>query len=367
MITKEEILQLKHTTFEEADPWNPSNTLKGYLIKEQGRFYGTLILTHINGMQCKEQIVLSAPKMYYPYDKLGRFLFDKVDAIAYEKYDGTCIIGYAYEHRGKIFKTYKTRLTPFTHTGDMYDFIGLWKEMLKEYPQIPSHITMDRTIIFELFGIKNKHLILYDVPLDAVHLFAIDRKTNKILMPPDISDLPLPIIRYRIKSSNDFVSYYKKMQGEIESLNTTTEEGIIGSEGTMIYIEDEELGYKHYKCKPASVLLEHCKPGLNKKSISATVYNAYENFNDADINYEIVKELLLEEFSDREIEWKRPMVLKCIDTVKLDIQLSNGIIKEYDKLGIKLSDDKVTVMRYMADKFGRQKSKYIFTILKALL
>ena len=60
--------------FEDSqDPFNPTNFLTGYIDIAQGDNYGQLLLNHINGMKCKEQIIYSTHKIHYQFDRLCRF------------------------------------------------------------------------------------------------------------------------------------------------------------------------------------------------------------------------------------------------------------------------------------------------------
>jgi len=75
--------------FEEIDPYNSQNILKGYVNRRQGHLYGALWITHVNGKLCR-QFIYSAPKQHYPFDKdKQEWIFPEYDTIElYEKLDG---------------------------------------------------------------------------------------------------------------------------------------------------------------------------------------------------------------------------------------------------------------------------------------
>ena len=136
------------------DPFNPSNFLTGYITIDQGDHYGQLQLTHINGMQCKDQIIYSTPKMHYPFNKLGHFYFKFLDKPVqmYDKKDGTNIVSFKYIYRKKIYLTYKTRLNPVLGSSRFGNFYCMWCEMLEKYPNI-NQMAQDHDINTSFFMI----------------------------------------------------------------------------------------------------------------------------------------------------------------------------------------------------------------------
>lgn len=370
----DEFLTRKTHKFEDVeDVFNPGNRLTGYICSEPAKYYGAIYLTHINGMQCEQgQIILSSPKMNYPYNRNGKFYFYNTPDVspAYEKYDGTAIIAYAYKFKGNVYITYKTRMTSILQSFEMYNFEEMWKEILLKYPNVASLPSMDRTIVFELYGVRNKHLIIYPTPLDAVLLFGIDRKSSQILLPEEIvfnaSGVPIPKVYYHIQPDHDFESFYKRIRGEIEDLNETTDDGIIGSEGAVIYVRDPEFGWIQWKAKPETVQSIHQAPGLSRKDIITTCYNALENVDLEDLTYRYVKELLMEEVTDREVESRKPLVLKCIEMVKDEVYIRNTIIEKYKECGLTLKENKQDVMRYMSKSYSKNQMQYVYAILLAM-
>jgi len=352
-----------------VDVFNPDHLLSGYMCTESGKYYGSLWLTHINGMQCEAQFIMSAPKMYYPHNRFGKFFFHHTLEVspAYQKYDGTAIICYVYRFRRKEYVTYKTRMTPVMHSFESYDFVKMWREMLERYPAIKRLPSMERTAVCELYGIRNKHLIIYPTPLDTALIFGIDRKSEQILLPESFTtEVPTATVYYQIKPENNFEDFYKRIRGELENTNKTTDFGIEGSEGSVVYVKDPELGWVQWKCKPESVMAVHAKPGLNKQDILTTCYNALENVSVEELTYTFVKELLLEEITDREVEARQDLVWKCINDVKFEVKLRNEVLQKYKEFGVKLMEDKRQVMRYMSQFCPKDKMRYVYSIISAM-
>jgi len=370
----EKFLEKPHKKFEDIeDVFNPGNRLSGYICSESSKFYGATYLTHINGMQCEQgQLILSSPKMNYPYKRSGKFLFYHTPDIspAYEKYDGTAIIAYAYRFRKITYVTYKTRMTPILQSFELYNFEEMWREILLKYPDITYLPTMEQTMVFELYGIRNKHLIIYPMPLDTVLLFGIDRKSDQILLPEEVCasnlGIPIPKVYYYINPSHDFEDFYKRIRGEIEDLNETTDDGIVGSEGSVVYVRDPDLGWIQWKAKPQSVMDIHCAPGLSKRDIITTCYNALENVDLEDMTYRYIKELLMEEITSREVESRKPLVLKCIEEVKEEVYIRSSIIEKYKECGMSLKENKQDVMQYMSKIYPREQIRYVYAILSAM-
>ena len=370
----EEFLKKSPKRFEDVeDVFNPGNRLSGYICSESSKFYGAIYLTHINGMQCERgQLILSSPKMNYPYNRGGTFHFHHTPevSLAYEKYDGTAIVAYAYKFKGDMYVTYKTRMTPILRSFELYNFEKMWKEILLKYPNITYLPSMDQTVVFELYGIRNKHLIICPTWLDAALLFGIDRKSSQILLPEEIAlnfdEIPVPKIYYHIQPQHGFEDFYKRIRGEIENLNESTDDGIIGSEGSVIYVKDPDHGWIQWKAKPQSVMDIHCAPGLSKKDIITTCYNALENVDLEDLTYRYVKELLMEEVTDREVESRKPLVLRCIDEVKEEVYIRNSVIEKYKECGMSLKENKQDVMRYMSKIYLREQMRYVYAVLSAM-
>ena len=181
--------------FEVEDPFNPPNTLTGYITQQADHRYGALLLYKINGEEIEPEVIYGTPKLQYPYSssKGGRkFRWPQCsEARVYEKWDGTNVLAYAYTDGTTQWVTFKSRFCPVLHESDTTPFVTLWKEILERYPYLrrPEIVLKGTTLSFELFGYRNLILVNYtDIALETKLLFGIDRMTN-IILPEDI-DLP---------------------------------------------------------------------------------------------------------------------------------------------------------------------------------
>lgn len=352
--------------FEDVDPYNPQNTLKGYINRRQGKLYGCLYITHVNNVPC-EQVIFSAPKQHYPFDKNNVFDFPEYDSIeSYEKLDGTCIIAYVYlDSKGNEYSTYKTRLRPFLGQSKFGNFFALWNEILVKNPLI-SFICKSKSYnhVFELYGKRNKILIDYEEPLTYKCTFAIENSTGDILPPSSI--VPINEIRYTElihKQDSIDAEDYKRKQEELENeLEINEEQQIMkGKEGLVMYFIKDGAS-KQRKCKPVSVLKYHWSgDSIRPESILTTVINAFENFDEP--TYDEVVGLLEEEYTIDKIEKSRIRITKILERVLFERKFQSKLVEDYNKLGVDINKDKVTVMRWFGSNYPKSQSKVMFRLL----
>jgi len=362
LTNKKEIIK-----FEEKDPYNPQNTVKGYVNRRQGSLYGSLYITHVNGKR-RSQIVYSAPKQHYPFDKeQEKWAFPDYDYIElYEKLDGTCIIKYRYTDGKEWFHTYKTRLRPFLGTGKFGDFFSLWNEMLGKYPKIKEECNQSGSYnyIFELYGKRNKILMDYDVPLDTRLIFVIDGNGN-IISPDSTEGIKVPklsSIGFPLDKING--DEYTDIQNKLEAELTVDEDNHIlkGKEGYVMYFIKNEYSVQ-IKNKPPSVLKYHWRgDAISYESVYTTVINAFENFDEP--SYADVVGLLREEYDESFIGKSRVRIEKALGRVLFDKKYQHKLAKDYNEQGFDINKDKVTCMRWFSKNYPKSEAKRIFTLLK---
>ena len=354
--------------FEEVDPYNPQNTVKGYINRRQGRLYGCIYITHINGKSCP-QVIYGTPKMHYPFDKDMKWEFPEANHVeVFEKLDGTNILSYKYtDKNNNIFLTYKTRLRPFLGEGKFGNFKLLWNEILEKYPKIKEVAwNSEYNLSFELYGKRNKILVDYDVPLDTKLLFVIDKKTGSIISPRflEINILKVDLLAILpMEKVNE--EYYIQYQKELDDLLEVDEEKQIikGKEGTVWYFVKDN-GCVQEKCKPEGILKYHWRPDtIAYESIYTTCINAFENFDDP--THSDIVSLLEEEYTIDKIEKSRVRINKILSKVRFDKKLQFEIVEKYNKLGVDINEDKRTVMRYFATEYPKNQAKRIYTLLNA--
>jgi len=358
--------------FSEIDPFNPQNTVEGFISRKPNEYYGALILTKING-QDTEQLILGVPKIHYPFDSLQdgtrRYKFPIVkDIEIYEKLDGTSVVSYVYTNGSSEFLTHKLRLRPFMANSKFGNFLDMWREIASNYFStilclINKH---NCNLAFEMYGSRNTHLILYKNALDLALLFGVSH-SGRILSPTDLGITnELPVVPKLYEIDRDYVKHYEAIQQELESKlhKVENEEQYTGIEGTVWYLGLLEGRRLQIKCKPTSVEAIHfATGGLSKNTIIATCWNAFENVDT--LTLEFVKQLLLEEYDADKIEANIELIQKCMDLVTNEMEFRQQVLSEYKKLGINVLLNKQEVMRSLSERFDKNKMRKVYALIVA--
>ena len=323
-----------------------------------------MLITAINNDPV-EIFVFSTPKLDYPFDRNDKWNFPKAQEIRiYDKLDGTNIIAYSYEYKDKRFITYKTRLSPIVkNSGRFGPFQDMLREMLQTYNgDIEAIVKEGRyNVSFELFGARNKHLILYDIPLELTLLFYIDAQNGNILPPNTIQNNLKTPDQITFDKNSNYVQLYKWLQEEDDKKIEKTEMGMKGSEGKVWYMKLETGKWIMYKMKPHAVEEIHWTGGLGKNVIRATAWNVLENHSE--ITFARVKELLLETFIENDIDGKRDFIEEIIKEINETFEFEAKVLEEYQRIRISIWQDKANVMRAISPKFPKNKMKYVYWII----
>lgn len=363
----------KIITFSDRDPYNPQNTVEGYVNRDQGQLYGSLWITKVNGKDCK-QLIYSAPKQHYPFDRNDVWSFPDCDYLdIFEKLDGTCIIAYTYKDtEGNVFLTYKTRLKPFLSKGKYGNFFELWNEMLKKYPQIEDYCFDEyHNCVFELYGKRNRILVEYDIPLDTQLIFTINASNGQIYPPNEsVIDAKVPMVEckgtfidWKEYTTEGMKENYLKIQQDLEYALIVDEENEIikGEEGQVWYFMKDGSAVQ-IKNKPPTILQYHWSNcAIRFESLYTTIVNAFENFDSP--TYDDIVGLLSEEFLIESIEKSRNRITKILHDVLIEKKLQYEILPIYNKLGVDINIDKKTVMRQFATLYPKEMSSQIFCLL----
>ena len=362
-----ELLELAENWLEPFDVTDPFSKLRleGYLSLKPDYRYGALALLKVGGIEAPQRI-LATPKLHYPFDRAGTFHFPSVRQVdIYEKIDGTNIFGYQFkDSQNNLHLTYKLRLHPVLRNGKWGNFLDLWKEMLERYPRISElPVRNNCSLSFELFGSRNAHLMMYDTPLDCVLLFGLEPNGRYISIDEiDSLGVPVPTHFGRLKAGDDPVAAYRQIREKLQaSIQSQDDEKLRGYEGAVWYITTANMERVLFKCKPESVEAIHWKGGINKTAVMATCWNLLET--EDVLEYGKLERLLLEEYSQAEIDAFREHIATCIADVSDELNFRNLVLQAYNKIGIKLAEDKATVMRKLSTEFPRSLMKKAFTLI----
>jgi len=362
-----ELLEVAEKWLEPFDVTDPFSKLQleGFLSLKPDYRYGALALLKVEG-EATSQRILATPKLHYPFDRNGAFHFPSVRQIdIYEKIDGTNIFAYQFkDFWGDSHVTYKLRLHPVLRNGKWGSFLDMWNEMLKRYPQIPQLPVINKCALsLELYGSRNSHLMLYDTPLDCALLFGLDsdgryRSIDEI----DRLGVPVPTHFGRLTAGEDPVAAYGRIREKLQAtIQSQDDEKLRGHEGAVWYVTTANMERVLFKCKPESVEAIHWKGGINKAAVMATCWNLLET--EDLLEYAKLERLLLEEYSQEDIDGFREHIDSCITDVSEELNFRNLVLEAYDKIGIKLAADKASVMRKLATKFPKTLMKKVFTLI----
>ena len=366
--TAQELLDLEEKwlqPFDVEDPFNDGLRLAGYLSIKPDHRYGALAITHVDS-DGVPQAVFATPKLHYPFGRDGQFHFPKVSTIAiYEKLDGTNILSYTYRDiEGRLRTTYKLRLHPVLRNSKWGPFLDMWNEILALYPAISEVSGANRcSISFELYGSRNAHLVVYDKPLDCALLFGV-RPDGAPVPPSRLDCLGLPVVPLRgeLRAGQDPVAEYARIREQMESEIRELDDGkLTGVEGTVWYVTDGKGQVVLFKCKPESVEAVHWTAGINKNAVIATCWNLLET-EDA-LNYDALRPLLQEEYSDEEINAFRQHIDECIAEVNTALAFRDRVLAHYRESGIDIHKDKGGCMRALSRDFSRNEMKKVYTVL----
>ncbi len=239
----------KKKAFELTDPFNPQNTLKGYIYKNRGRF-GDMKITHVNGSLCG-QYIFGMPKVLHLSKNINHIKYQTCKI--YNKIDGTNILLFRYKDiKGNRFISFKTRLSPFLRPQPYGDFVDLWKTMLTKYENefsvlFDSHFNFG----FELFGSDLRILTDYPENLDVRLIFALDPENGAIIDSEYDEEWTFP----KAKRLDEFSAEVNLSHKYKEVLNKYQNDFNAGEnvEGAMFYFfSDSKTSV--YKCKPPAIV-----------------------------------------------------------------------------------------------------------------
>jgi hypothetical protein len=275
------------------------------------------------------------------------------------------VLAYSYKDgAGHRFLTFKLRLYPVLRNGKWGAFLDLWKEMLQEFPNISELPTANGcSISFELYGARNTHLIVYDIPLACAVLFGITEKGH-VKSPSELKTLNVPVAQLytELRADKDPVAEFQRLREKLERENRKVDdEKIAGSEGAVWYVKPKTGGMVLFKCKPESVEEIHWSAGINKAAVEMTCWNLLETADE--LIYEDLVPLLLEEYDQDEIDAFRDHICDCIAKVNEDLAFRKTVLDAYRDLGLDIAEDKGVVMRALSQSFAKKDMKKVYTLI----
>jgi hypothetical protein len=372
--------------FEVSDIFNVPNTIGGFLCRQSDHRYGALVIDHVNGIPVPPQRIYCTPKLHYPFgetsDGMARnYHWPKVieEVVVFEKLDGTNVCAYSYaDATGTRYITFKTRLTPVLQSSKFGNFAGMWQELLGGSEElkdliygIPEVISGRRTMSFEMYGCRNKILVVYEVPLACKMLFTVDQIDASVYPPTEGSYKDSSFVlkpEAVLTSGQDLTVFYDQKRAEAEAKNvkiiTEESEEVTGIEGYVFYVRSPE-GWKLLKCKPPSIEASHWAGAYIPASrIIPTCWNALESAPDGKLTIPYIRELLLEEFSNKQVTASYNLIEASIAHVEASLEWRSRVQQAYAETGLFYeTDGKAAVMRALSTKFTKPEMKRVYSTL----
>jgi len=220
-------------------------------------------------------------------------------------------------------------------------------------------LVLGMNVSFELWGARNPHLVKYEVPLAASMLFA--RKGCLIFPPSQLGQEYWQSVGVPSRGAvdGDYTNDYKIIQEQLEATLSETEDGYVGVEGEVWYLLDTTGKWTPFKCKPETIEAIHwAAGGIGKNIIKATVANAFENWDEPTVGQ--VRQLLLEEFAEAEVEKAHYRIAPLLEVARDEHILRERALVAYSGVGISILTDKAAVMRALSGQFAKSEMRKVF-------
>lgn len=401
------------------------NFVSGWISMESGDYLSSMLLTEIQvpgqnkTIEC-ERFIRGMPHQNY-YDPNGWDLYQDNEFTmysCYEKLDGTCILLYTlYDEEDNLIEIVpRTRgmAVAANHIIDMYNLVD--QAQIKEFYSVPHHY--DYVLMFEMFGILNRHEITYhqyyiDMRLIGATLESEVLKKNDVLSIAFNNHFSIPDLLFEICchggvwriwgiTSRLYPYYLDKevlkdhcydslescinaLVDIMESVNERYKKvnNHIAIEGVVINGVSPEGNQRYIKIKPLSVLkMAKLGNGIPSYAIRKEAYKYFDEYgvfkvkeiyNQDKLHFlKFIQNNLLEEFPEEFVFSSKTN--KKINNVFFDVWESKTpdltIQKVCQELATKYSDKKISdVMRIFAKEYPslKKKSRTVYSVLTYIM
>jgi hypothetical protein len=354
----------------------------GYLCRQESEKLGLLAITELAG-QPRLEFVYAMPKIHYPYikDREGRPQVtisvpqNIVDARFTKKLDGTAIIFYPLtDTNGEILEILpRTRLLPILAQSRWGDWNKLLNEVLPDRSQVELAIRTQRvTLVFELWGYRNPHMITYDTPLAlTLHTAVRHKKPMSFRLLSDLAQRHgFTVIDTVLSAKPDaagLAEAYRRLQAEMEARNQTAGEGKFLEEGAILVLSTAETAM-YYKCKPPTIEEIHWAQGagIGRTNIDHTLFKMLENGYDfTNGSVEDLKSELLSDFEPTELEIAEELIQRVYTEFILEQQQRAWLRQLVDSSGLAVHD-LPNLMRYLSQHYPKRQMSWVYGTVKSL-
>ena len=399
------------------------NTVSGWINLEPGRYLSSMVLTEIKTpdktIKC-ERFIRGMPKQHY-YDENEWDLYRNEDESfiihpCYEKIDGTCIILYAlYDDEDNLIEIVpRTRGMPVAQKRIIKMFNLIDKAQIEDFYYYPHNY--DYVLMFEMFGILNRHEISYyqnyiDIKLIGATFQDKVRDRKEYLKIAYEYHFNIPSLFFEIvyysktwkiyPSKSKLFPYYinkdifenkyaslseciNSLVNIMEDINNNYKEknNHIAIEGVVINGYSENKEQRYVKIKPTSIF-EKAKlgGGIPSHAIRKEMYKYFDEYGVIDIKKIYKKDPFhYADFIKRNLKEEFPS--EYVDDKRTEKKISNIFFKSLRKLSpnkdvqtigeiliTQYPDEEITeLMRIFAKEYPefKKKSRELYNYLKLL-
>lgn len=354
----------------------------GYVCRQESAKLGMLAITEMAG-ESRLEFVYAMPKIHYPYhqDRDGSVRVvvpvaqNIVDARFTLKLDGTAVIFYPLTDKaGNVLEVIpRTRLQPVLTPSRWGDWNALLADVLPDRTPVEAAVRAQKvTLVFELWGYRNPHLVKYDVPLKlTLHTAVRHKKPVSYRRLADIASRYglelIPTVETADPHPDGLARAYRRLQAEMEARNQAAGADVYLEEGTILMLSTVDTAV-YYKCKPPSIEEIHwtADNNVSKANIEQTLYKMLENGYDFDSgSVTDLHEALEVDFEPERIEMAADLIERVYQEFLLELQKKAWLRQLVADSGV-APDDTGTLMRYLSQHYPKNQMSWVYNAVQQM-
>ncbi|MFO7541024.1 MAG: hypothetical protein R6X32_23525 [Chloroflexota bacterium] len=381
--------QIVSITEVSARQWQPFEVtspggipFSGYVCRQESEKLGMLAITEMGG-EPRLDFVYAMPKIHYPYhqDKDGTVrvvvpvMPTMVDARFTLKLDGTALIFYPLtDKEGNVLEVIpRTRLQPVLTPSRWGDWNALLSDVLPDRTPVEEAVRAQKaTLIFELWGYRNPHLVKYDVPLKlTLHTAVRHKKPVSYRRLLDIANRYglelIPTVETAEPNADGLARAYRRLQTEMEARNQAAGADVFLEEGTILMLSTVDTAV-YYKCKPPSIEEIHWTADntISKENIQQALYKMLEDSYDFDSgSVEDLHAMLETDFEPDRIETAVELIARVYQEFVLDLQQKAWLRQLVADSGIDPAATAV-LMRHLSHHYPKNQMSWVYNAVQEM-
>jgi hypothetical protein len=354
----------------------------GYVCRQESEKLGMLAITQMGG-EPRLEIVYAMPKIHYPYhqDRDGSVRVvvpvaqNVVDARFMLKLDGTAVIFYPLtDKEGNVLEVIpRTRLQPVLTPSRWGDWNALLADVLPDRTPVEEAVRAQKvTLVFELWGYRNPHLVKYAAPLKLTLHTAVRHKKpvsyRRLLDLANRYGLELiPTVETAEPNPDGLARAYRRLQAEMEARNQAAGEDVFLEEGTILMLSTVDTAV-YYKCKPPSIEEIHwtADNNVSKENIQQALYKMLENGYDFDVGSVVDVHTMLEtDFEPERIEIAAELIERVYQEFVVELQQKAWLRQLVIDSGIDPGETG-TLLRHLSQHYPKNQMSWVYNAVQEM-